>query len=364
MKIAIDGYELGRESRGVGRAIHNFLLELPRLRPEDEFVLYTKEASGAYSRPQVREVVLEARGGYLRWQNGPLRKALRRSPADVFIASNYVLPLFPPPKSLLFEHDISVITHASWYPRRYALTRRYLTRRSLRLAAAVVVSSEFVRSEILGCFNLAPERIRVISYGVEEKFRPAPPEEVRLWKTRKRLEGKKVIGYLGSIFKRRHVPLLLKAAQLLRREDPAVVLYLVGKDFGVLDDPEIARLLDEDWVRWEQTLPEQELPLFYSSLEAFAYLSEYEGFGFPPLEALACGAPVVVLNRGSLGEVFRGLSIMVEDAAEREVAAALREALADAEKKARLRAAFEKARARFSWRKAAGDLSVLLESLR
>ncbi|MEW5901754.1 MAG: glycosyltransferase family 1 protein [Acidobacteriota bacterium] len=363
MKIAVDGYELGKEARGVGRVIHNLLLELFSLRLEDEFVIYTKEDIGAYNRPRAHEVVLAARRGYLRWQNGPLRQALQKLRADIFIASNYILPLFPPARSILFEHDISVVSHPSWYPRRYALTRRYLTRRSLRLAAAVVVSSEFVKMEILSRFNLPPGKIRVISYGVEEKFRPAQAEDIRLWRKKKNLEEKKVVGYLGSIFKRRHIPLLVRAVELLRRENPAVVLYLVGKDFGALDDPAVARLLNESWVRWEQTLPEEELPLFYSGLDVFAYLSEYEGFGFPPLEALACGVPVVVLDRSSLREIFCGLGIMVDQPDEKEVAAALRTALMDEATKVRMRLEFEKARSRLSWKRAAAELSELFESL-
>ena len=99
--------------------------------------------------------------------------------------------------------------------------------------------------------------------------------------------------------------------------------------------------------------PEGDLPVFYSSLDVFAYLSEYEGFGFPPLEALACGVPPVLLNRSSLAEVFQGLAVMAGGPGEEEIAGALRTALVDTGKRA---SSFSRFRA--------GESAVLLGRLR
>ena len=364
MKIAVDGYELGADARGVGRAVHNIVSRLFSLHPEDAFIIFTRHRAGIYDQPHVSEVVIPDRGGYLRWLNWPLWKALRAVRPDVFIATNYVLPFFPPSKSLLFEHDISVISHPEWYPRKYALGRKLLMKRSLARAMRIVVPSEYTRAEILGTFGIEPEKVKTIRYGVDDSFQRAEEGRIRDWKRKKKTEGHPVIGFLGSFFKRRHISDLIQAVDRLREEIPGTLLYLVGRNFGAMSPREAAEVAAMDWIRWEETLPEEDLPLYYSSLDVFAYLSEYEGFGFPPLEALACGTPAVVLNRTSLGEIFNGLAVLVENPEKEEVRTALRTALLDRETRARLGSEFARRKSGFSWHKTAGGVAALLEQMR
>jgi hypothetical protein len=101
MKIALDGFELGRDAKGVGRVIQNILVWLPDLLANDKFLIFTKEGIGKYSHPRTEERLLPWRAGYLRWQNGPLRKALKAANPDLFIASNYILPFACPWKTIL-----------------------------------------------------------------------------------------------------------------------------------------------------------------------------------------------------------------------------------------------------------------------
>lgn len=363
MKIAVDGFELGREAKGVGRVVQNLMAELPRLMPDDRFLIFTKERVGGYGGPGTEEHPLPWRGGYLRWLNGPLRRALKKAKPDLLIASNYILPWHCPWRSILIEHDISVISHPEWYPLRYALTRRYLVRRSLERAGRVVVPSAFIGEEIRTAFGIKSDKIKPIGWGIEDAFRRAPEDEARGWRDRRGLAGKKVVGFLGSIFKRRHVPELIRAVGLLREEIPEAVLHLVGEDFGALTGGGFSLPTLPDWVLWEKSLPEEELPLFYSSIEAFAYLSEYEGFGFPPLEAMACGTPSVLLAGSSLKEIYSGLAFMVDTPDPGTIAAALKTALADERRRAALLEEFERRRDRFSWKRTAGELAVLIRSM-
>ena len=364
MKIAFDAYELGREARGVARVIDNILVPLFDFLPEDELLIYTKENIGKYSRPHVSEQVLPSLGGYLRWQNGPLRKALKKEKPDVFVGSNYVLPLFHPWRSLLIEHDISVVSHPEWYSPKYAWTRRFLIKRSLNKAAVVIVPSEFSKREVLTCFDLNPEKLKVLGWGIEAKFRRSPEERILAWKEKKGLKGKRIVGYLGALVIRRHIPLLVHAVSLLRDTFPGTMLYIVGKDLTGLKPGEMAKALNQEWIRWEETLPEEDLPLFYSGLDVFAYLSEYEGFGFPPLEALACGTPVVLMRGSSLEEIFGDVAVMVSDTDERKVMEALQAVLSDEQVRLRLLNKFEQKRSQFSWNRAARELAFLLRALK
>jgi glycosyltransferase involved in cell wall biosynthesis len=370
MKIALDGFELGRGikgvgqgTKGVGRVIQHLLLPLVDFFPEDKFLICTKEDVGISSSVRVEQRVLPGRGGYLRWQNGPLHKALKVADPDLFIAPNYLLPLRCPWKSVLIMHDISVIAHPEWYPRKYAFTRRYVVRRSLERAGLVIVPSAFVGKEIQAFFEIGSSRIKHIGWGVEDGFRRVPERDVRRWQEGKGLAGKKVVGFLGSIFRRRHVPELIRAVGLLRGEFPNLVLHLVGRDFGVLSRGSALAPGMPDWVLWDTSISEEELAFYYSSIDAFAFLSEYEGFGFPPLEALACGTPSVLLGGSSLGEVFSGLAIMVDAPEPGAIAAALRLVLIDEAKRAELLNEFDRQRERFSWSGAAGKLAASIRGM-
>jgi glycosyltransferase involved in cell wall biosynthesis len=362
MKFAVDGYELGAGARGVGRTVHNLLDHLIELFPQDSFIVWTKEEIGRYRRSGVEERVLPARGrGYIRWLNGPLRRALLAERPDVFLAANYLLPLFYSGRSVVFEHDISPVAHPEWYSRKYALSRGLLVRRSVARARAVIVPSEFTRQEILSFFVVSPEKVRRVWYGVGEEFRRAPSDQVKSWKEKKGLAGKKVVGFLGSIFRRRHIPALVRVTGRLRSEFPDLVLYIVGRNLGGLTSAEADGIQAADWIKWDSELAEGELPLFYSSLDAFAYLSEYEGFGLPPLEALACGTPAVVLNLTSLGEVLDGLALMAESVDEEEIARVLGQALTDESVRTKLLANFESRRQLFSWNRAAREVATVLD---
>jgi hypothetical protein len=138
MKIAVDGYELGREAKGVGRTVHNILNRLIDLRPADTFMVFSKEDIRRFDRPNVLYYVLPSAGGYLRWLNWPLRRALKIAEPNLLLATNYVLPLGRPWNSILFEHDVSVISLPEWYSRKYALTWKWIIWKSHKNAAGAV----------------------------------------------------------------------------------------------------------------------------------------------------------------------------------------------------------------------------------
>lgn len=360
MKIAVDGYEIGIHSTGVGRVIDNLLAPLFDILPEDTFTIFTAEVADKYSQSQVDQVILSSRGGYLRWLNGPFRRGLNKLAPDLLIAPNYILPLFSRLPSILFEHDLSVMAHPEWYPRRFGLTRRFLISRSLKKADIIIVPSEFTKKEILSHVRLDPAKIRFLRYGVGKQFQRSREESLIRWKKEKGLTGRRAVGFLGSIFNRRHIPELVKAAELLRKDVPDLVLFIAGRDLTHAPLP-IAGILDKKWIRWEPMIPENELPLFYSSLEAFAYLSEYEGFGLPPLEALACGTVPVLLDRSSLGEIFRNIAVMVENPVPEEIRAALAAAMNDKGLTEGILSRFREKKEEFSWVKAAREFSLIIK---
>ncbi len=359
MKIAVDGFEITQDIKGPGRVIDSLLSRLIDFLPEHEFIVFTREFSEKYSEERARQFVLPARSGYFRWQNGPLTRKLRKVKPDLFLATNYTLPIRTGPKSILIVHDISVITHPEWYPKKVALGRRFLLRRSLKRASLIVVPSEFTRSEILSVLGVEADKIRVVHLGVDDKFRRGPRAEILKWRQSHGLGDRLVVGFLGAIFSRRNIPALVEAVEKLRKEFPGTILYVVGLDM-TYPRQRMGCLLLQDSVRWEKSLDEEELPLYYSSLDAFAYPSDYEGFGLPPLEALACGTIPVVRRSSSLQELFQGTAIMVDSSNPEELCRALRAALTDRNLKENCLVEFARQREHFSWDRAARELATLI----
>jgi glycosyltransferase involved in cell wall biosynthesis len=360
MKIAVDGFEMAERFTGVGRLINNLLPPLSHKYPDISFYILTDKDTPAFQQENIHLVPLPQKKGYFLWQNGPFYKKLISLEPDVLIATNYTVPVFSRWKTILFEHDVSFAAHPEWFNRFDAAKRKKLVSRSLKKADTVVTVSEFSRTEILRYFRIDPFKVKVIYHGIEDRFKKLDQKEILSWKQRKGLQGKKVIGYLGSIFNRRHVPVLVEAMRLLRKEMSDLHLHAIGKD---LTHPpqDIARVFQEDWILWEPSLAEDELPAFYSSLDGFVYLSEYEGFGLPPLEALACGTVPILLAKTALKEIYSELAVMIDEPDASRVQEAMKETLQNKETNRSIQERFTKERSRYSIQRFTEDFCQLLE---
>jgi len=365
MRIAVDGYEVASPMGGVGRITSALTFQLAALEGDWGLRLYTRRSQNLQLPRNVEASELSPDHGYLGWQNGPLRRALRSWRPDLLLAPNYTLPLRCPVPAVLFEHDISFVSNPEWYSRRDALKMRWLVPRSLSRAAAVVTESEFSKGEIRKFFPFVPEeKIRVIYPGIDDRFLRVSEPRLSTWKRSKGLEGRRIIGYLGSIFTRRHVPELIEGVRLLRRTDPTLSLHLVGPD-RTWPAQDIGKLVKgEEWVRWESRgLPDEDLPAFYSACDVFVYCSDYEGFGLPPLEALACGTVPLVLNRTSLAEVYAGMAGLLEQADPESIYRGLEELLQAETLRQEKLGEFNRQRSRFSWQRAGEELAGLIRKV-
>ena len=362
MKIAVDGYEMGAYATGVGRSTENILKGLVPMMPGDEFIVLSRGPVERYVPPNVVSYILSPDKGYFRWQNGPFRRKLKQIQPDVLLASNYTLPVLCRWKSILIVHDVSFISHPEWYSTKESLKRRYFVQRSVRKAEYIVVVSQTVKGELMKYLDVEPGKIEPVYHGVDKSFKKSPSERLTEWIHRKGLKDKLIIGYLGSIFNRRHIPVLVNSLELLRRERPEIVLYLVGRDM-THPPQDIAALVDKDWILWEEKIEGEEIPLFYSALDVFVYLSEYEGFGLPPLEALACGTVPVLLNKSSLGEIYQGLAFFSKEPSVEQVSEAIRRALRDEAAKSQIFENFERRRSEFSWEKSALGFKSLIDKI-
>ncbi len=246
---------------------------------------------------------LPGTGGTL-WEQRTLAAAIRRAQPDVLFAPGYTAPLAVGTPVVLTVHDVSFVAHPEWFGRREGLRRRLVTRWAARRARSVVTVSEFSKREIVLRLGVPSPRVTVVRHGIA---RPAslPPNDARA----------PMVLYVGSIFNRRHVPGLIRAFASVAADVAGARLEIVG-DNRTHPYEDLAALVRElnivESVGVRSYVSDAELASLYANAAAFAFLSEYEGFGFTPLEALAHGVPVVVLDTPVAREVYEDAALYVQ----------------------------------------------------
>jgi len=249
-------------------------------------------------------------------------------------------------------HDVSFAAHPEWFSWREGFRRRILARMSAKRAARVIADSEFSKGEIATRLGVDRGRIDVIYLGAPTPPPSAPREPVVL--------------YVGSIFNRRHIPVLIEAFSRVAARHPAVRLEIVGdnRTHPPIDiDGAIARSGAADRVRVRPYVSDDELAALYARASAFAFLSEYEGFGLTPLEAIAAGVPAVVLDTAVAREIYGPAAQYVERPDATLVASALERVLTDSSARSQLLDAGSAQLQQYSWRDCARrTLQVLIAS--
>jgi glycosyltransferase involved in cell wall biosynthesis len=357
LRIGIDARELLGDTTGVGR----YLGELMRrwtVRADAarrRFVLYAPEPLSLPLPPGTAEVRVVGQGRGTWWEQMYLRRAIRADSLDVFFAPAYTAPLGAPAPLAVTVHDISFVAHPEWFRAREGVRRRWLTRRAAHTAAVVLTVSEFSRREIEQQLRVDRRRIEVIHQGVTLRpgRQPGTPREP-------------LVLYVGSIFNRRRLPDLIAAFALATRDMRAARLAIVGDDrtWPRQDLAAVARVhAVADRVDFHRYIPNDALNALYARASAFAFLSEYEGFGLTPLEALSAGVPPVVLDTDVAREIYGDAAIFVRRGDIAATAAALRGLLLDPGAGEALLACAPALLARYSWDAAADATLAHLERI-
>lgn len=233
-------------------------------------------------------------------------------------------PTFRRAPMLVTVHDHTAITHPEWHPTRTRLLIEASAPVVLQRARKVVCDSEHVRRQTLELFPLDPGRVETVHLPVGAAFRPVPRDAARAVVRRLGLEEPFVL-HVGTFEPRKNHVGVARAFDRLRSAGFPGLLVMVGQD-GWRVGPihaGLAACRERAAHRVVRDASDHDLAALYSACELFVYPSLDEGFGFPPLEALACGAAVIVSNRASLPEVVGDAALMVEPGDEDALAGAL-----------------------------------------
>lgn len=394
MRIAVDARELAGKATGVGRYLAELLARWTRA-PEargHRLLLVVPAAIDAESSwlgqggAAARTVVAPGGGGTV-WEQATLARTVRSLRPDVLFAPGYTAPLLGRTPLALSVHDVSFFAHPEWFSPREGLRRRLVTRAAARRARVVLTLTAVARDEIVRHLRIPASKVRVIAPAVDshECFtsRSAGQSASRTADQSVRSAGDQLVEpsvgstavreplvlYVGSIFNRRHVPELVAGFARLAERRPDVRLEVVG-DNRTYPHQDLAALAASHGVgrrlAWRAYVTDAELRDLYARASVFAFLSEYEGFGLTPLEALRAGVPSVVLDtpvaREAYGDAARFVSL---DDGPEAVADALERLLDDDVARTGLFDAATHVLSRYSWDRTAREtLAAITEAAR
>lgn len=274
--------------------------------------------------------------------------------ADVYHFPNFVLPPLRRGRSVVTVHDMSFLRYPQFAePANLAYLRKRIGDTVSR-ADMMITDSRFSADEIVALLNVAPERVRPIHLGVSPEFCPPGPGVVRQVLKTAGLRRPYLLT-VGTVEPRKNIPFLIDLFESLTEYDGLLVVagapgWHVGPILERIEtSPRSADIVRLDYV------PDAQLPGLYAGADAFLCASYYEGFGFPPLEAMACGTPAVCSARGSLREVLSGGAVLLDVFDVDAWRASLRRVLEDGDYRNTLTAAGRRRASEFTWQKTARE---------
>ncbi|HEU5199065.1 MAG TPA: glycosyltransferase family 1 protein, partial [Ktedonobacterales bacterium] len=306
MRIGINGLlastEQSYRNAGVSRYTLTLLNALSAFDQANEYIFVVNEPQLIEQHPPSSNTSVVSPGwstrhaaGRVLWEHALLAGEARRQRLDRFHALMNVLPLRLPCPGVVTIHDLAFLRLPECFRPARRAYQQLFARQSARSASIVIAISEHTRQDVIECWNIPAERIRVIPPILEERFtQPCPEEALSAFRERLGFPEPYIL-YLGTLEPRKNLSRLLDAYALLKRETSfphrLVVAGARGWYYQTLEQ-QVRDLGLQQQVHFIGYVLEEDKPLWYHAADLFVYPSRYEGFGLPVAEAMACGVPV------------------------------------------------------------------------
>ena len=358
MRVAIDARKL--HDFGIGTYTRNLLRHLARIDRDSEYVLlcHQPDLGIAAQLGTNFRTVLEPSPNYSIREQIHVPRVLHRERPDVFHAPHYVMPPAVRCRSLVTIHDCIHLM----FPQYLANRAAYVYARALMWSAArrshrILTVSEASKRDIIHFLNVSPEKIVVVYNAIDERFR-VPPSEEAIARVRERYQlNHGFVLYVGNIKPHKNLVRLVEAFDGLRKRGfDDLKLLIIGDEISKL--PALRRAVHSHklhkHVRFLGYLPDDTLAILYRLAAVFVFPSLYEGFGLPPIEAMACGTPVVTSNVSSLPEVTGDAAVLVDPYDIESIVDGIARVLSDPALREKLRAKGIARAREFSWERSVG----------
>ena len=361
MKILFDVREASRNITGIGTYVRNLAREILVYQDPEIACKCIPESIEPPPGKGVRSLPLQA-VNFLRnvaWKQARLPALARREKADVLVCMDPLAPLACPTLTALIIYDLIFLTTGA---QSDAWTRYWkaMVPRCARKADLIFTLSQASKAEIVGQLGVPPEKIVVFHTGVSDHFHPLAGTAAEKEEKRRRLGlPQSYVLTVGAHDPRRNVKTLLAAYGKLKSmghaEQKLVVVGPKTAHFQEVLEKTRSLGLEED-VLYPDYVPNEELHTYYGLADLYVYPSSEEGFGLTPLEAMACGCPVVTSKTSSLPEVVGDAAVLVNPTDEGELAGAMDWVLSDPGLRNSLVQKGSKRAAQFSWKAGAEDI--------
>ena len=304
MKIGIDCHNLEGKRTGTGRYLMNLLKYWAD--ENAEFILYFKNKipNDIPESNNFQKKVLKSSSNAL-FIHYFLPRAAKKDGVGILFCPNYIAPFFYNGDIALALHDIIYEARPDLYNWPSIFDRillKKVSKISAKKAKIIFTCSEFTKNEIINYYKINPEKIFVIPLAADEKFKNVGYSTSNI--------KKKFVLYVGDIIKRRFVPETIKAFKFLEKTCPELA---EGYKFLIIGRNRIGQQISQNNIIHKDYVSEDDLVLLYNAADLFVWLSSYEGFGLPPLEAMASKTPVLSTKKTSLAEVLGDYPIWVEN---------------------------------------------------
>ncbi|MDE1193930.1 MAG: glycosyltransferase family 1 protein [Pseudomonas sp.] len=348
--IVINARFLTQELRGVQRFAEQTCLALKQQR--DDVVFVAPHGIKMLDSAKALDVQCIGRNSGHLWEQLDLPLYLKRNGSPLLVSLCSTAPLFYG-NQIATHHDVTYVRHPESYTRMFRLLYRTMTPIMLSRIKALLTVSNFSKGEISQFYNYPEKKIFVVPNAVSGAFQPGPPLK----------DQPEYLLAVSSPSAHKNFSRMIQAFLMLRDHDD-LQLHIVGGASDVFADDNLQRLASRDpRIRFLGRLSDDQLIEQYQGATAFVFPSLYEGFGIPPLEAQACGCPVLAANAASIPEVLQASALYFDPMDISHMASAMERILTDLPLRQSLRRRGLNNVARFSWEESARRVSQRIDAL-
>lgn len=359
MHVGLDGYPLAEPRTGVGHYTFELARALALIAPSDQFDLVSPAPFDQAVAEEINHAALSnlravnpastsIRGHW--WAIG-LPLYARRASFDLFHGTNFDVPLWGSRRNVVTIHDLSALLHPDKHRSRLVRRARLRLPMAVRIADKIITPTESVKREVCERLRVDASKVVAVPSAPRGSFHPMPLPDTAEVRKRLGVEDDFLL-FVGTLEPRKNLLALVKAfEQILRQTSFHPQLVIAGGEGWLMEETFsfIKRSGIGDRLRLTGYLPDQDLRALYSSCRIFIFPSVYEGFGLPPLEAMACGAPVIASRIPALQETLGSAARLVDPASVEALASSIVELWEDTTLRGELSSTGIRHAATFSW---------------
>jgi len=320
-RIAIDATSIPPLPVGVGNYLIQLIRSLNELEFEnEEYFIFIQKHSSKFldfqNNNKIKLILVDDKSVVERliWEQVVFPKLLKKYCIDLVHSPHYTIPIFTKCRRVVTFHDMSFFLFPQFHQFSKRIFFQKMIRVSSRLADSIIAISENTRKDVIRLLNVPNSKITTIPLGVSSEFRPINDTNF-LEQIKKRYQlPEHFFLYVGTLEPRKNIQLLVKAFQYYLEQGGNSKLILVGQKGWKLNHfiKSLNSSMPDQSIRWLGYIPHQHLPALYNLAIGLLYPTNYEGFGLPPLEAMACGLPVISTSVPVIEEVVGDAGILVD----------------------------------------------------